>query len=125
MSTTITIPAGTELWRLMGDSDHEKFLAWISHNDVRPYAVTIDRDVVISDTIDRWEIVDHTEAEMPTGHSRRSGYELQPGEQWTTDDEFAKAIHRVSSCVTTPMPDAIHEKLIRALAFAREIGGQA
>lgn len=123
MSETITIPAGTELWRLMADHDHENFLDWVRANDVRPHAVTIERDVAIGDTIDRWEIVGDDEADMPTGHSQRSGYQLQPGEQWTTGDEFAKAIHQVTSCVTTPMPDSIREKLTTALAFAREIGG--
>lgn len=123
MTETITIPAGTELWRLMADHDHETLVAWLARNDVRPYATTIDRDVTIGDTIDRWEIVGDDKADMPTGHSKRSGYQLQPGEEWTTDDEFAKAIHQVSSCVTVPMPDDMREKLITALTYAREIGG--
>src|SRR5687768_16899645 len=110
----ITIPAGIELWRLMADHDHENFLAWIRRNDIDPHAVTIDRGVVIGDTIDRWEIVGGTSGNTH-GHSRRSGYQLQPGEQWTTDDEYAKAIHQVSSSVTTPLPDDIRDKLTTAL----------
>jgi len=119
MTETITIPGGVYLPEILDKTTFKPLMAWFERNGVNPYAVTAERDVVISGTIDRWEIIDDDPTRTyPNGYARHSGYQLQPGEEWSNDQEHAMAVRPASSPITEPLPDNLRAALVAALAKA-------
>lgn len=118
MSEPITIPAGTELNQKIPAADFERVLDWMRDNSVDPWRTTAERAITISDeSIDRWDVVGGLIGEgYFRGHRRDAGYELRPGQEWSTDDEFAIAVHNVTTPVDVPLPDDLRAALLAAIA---------
>lgn len=118
MSEPLTIPARAELNSKMPSADFVRFLEWMCDNRVDPNRSTAERDAIITDeSIDRWDVVGgDVGGGWVRGHRRDAGYKLQPGEEWTTDDDFAIAIHNVTSPITVPLPDDLRAALLAAIA---------
>lgn len=118
MPEPITVPARADLDSKMPQAAFDRLLNWLRDNRVDPWRTTAERDLTISDdTIDRWDVVGGEVGEgVVRGHRRDANYELQDFEEWTTDDEFAIAIHRVTSPITVPLPDELRAALLAALA---------
>lgn len=118
MHDPITIPAGFDLPRRMPEAPFERLLDWLRDNRVDPWRTTMERDVVItSGSIDRWDVVGgEISPGFVRGRRRDHGYELAAGEEWTTDDEFAIAVHHVTSPITVPLPDDLRSAVVAALA---------
>lgn len=118
MSEPTTIPAGFYERRQVGVVSKEVFdniLDWLRANGVNPNAIPDSRDLVIrGDAVEYWEIVPRdakdAASDFPAGASRRE-HVLQSGEEWDTDEEFAKAIRPVRSGLVVPLPDDLREAL--------------
>lgn len=112
MSEPITIPAGFYERRKAGVVSKEVFdnvLDWLRANGINPNAIPDCRDLVIrGDVVEYWEIVprdaEDAASDFPAGASRRE-HTLQPGEEWSNDDEFAKAIRLAKDELRIPLPD--------------------
>lgn len=109
MSEPISIPG--DIHERLDQTTFEATLAWLRSNGVNPNAVPADRPFVITgDVADYWVVVpgpdENPDAESPIGMSRRS-YVLQDGEEWSSDDEYAKAVRPARTLITVPMPDEL------------------
>jgi hypothetical protein len=112
MSEPITIPAGFYERREAGAVSKEVFdnvLDWLRANGINPNGIPDCRDIVIrEDVIEYWEIVpsdaEDAARDFPAGAGRMS-HTLQPGEEWSDDGEFAKAIRLAKDELRIPLPD--------------------
>lgn len=128
---TITIPAdselvGTQFPGQMPDTTWAEILAWFEQNDVDLDRCPATRDVIITDTIDRWEILNGQtfRAGEPT---RGDGVTLANGQEWSHHhpgrEHTARPVQFVSTPVKVPLPDHLRDAITRAVAGEDLPGG--
>lgn len=114
MSEPITIPG--DLHKTATPAAYAAFLEWLLDNGIEPNAIPASRPLIVrGDVIEYWEVVprdaEDAARDFPAGASRRE-HELSPGEEWTTDDEFAKAIRLAKDELRIPLPDDLRAALV-------------
>lgn len=118
----VIIPADHELVGTfpgqMPDATWAEIMAWFEENGMDPERCPATREIVITDTITRWETPDGSV--FGKGPTRADGVELAAGEQWSHDrpdsQHTQRPVRLVTSPVSTPLPDHLRVAIAKAVA---------
>jgi hypothetical protein len=116
MTEPIVITPEVDLGQLLPNDTFNQLLDWLRTNNVDPWRITRERTITITDdTITRHDVLGEVENGYVNGNRRDHGHQLQPGQEWTTEDEFAITCHQVTSPITNPMADHLHDAVTKAV----------